>query len=77
MGVFDSSNEAPGRTYCNAKNLKSLQCTVAEKIKKTPQKIHFFQKGPFLVVFPDFFSNDTVLRVGVFCVVTSASRRFI
>ena len=77
MGVFDSSNEASGCTDYNAKNLNSLQCTVAEKIKKNPQKIQFFQKLPFLVVFPDFFSNGTVLRVGVFCVVTSASRRFI
>ena len=38
MGVFDSSNEGPGRTDCNAKNLNSLQCTVAEKIKKKEEK---------------------------------------
>ena len=77
MGVFDSSNEASGCTDHNAKNLNSLQCAVAEKIKKNPEKWHFFQKWPFLVFFPDFFSNCTFLGVGVFCVVTSASRRFI
>ena len=36
--VFDSSNEAPEHTDCNAKNLNSFWCTVAEKIKKNSQK---------------------------------------
>ena len=26
------------------KNFNSLQCAVAEKIKKNPKKLHFFQK---------------------------------
>ena len=38
-GVFDSSNEAPGRTDCNAKNLNSVRCTIAEKIKNKQPKI--------------------------------------
>ena len=44
MGLFDSPNEAPGRTDCNAKNLNSLRCTVAEKIKKNHQKWYFCWK---------------------------------
>ena len=36
--MFDSSNETPGRTDCNAKNINALPCTFAEKIKK---KIYF------------------------------------
>ena len=75
MGMFDSSNEASGCTDYNAKNLNSLQCTVAEKIKKNSKKIHFFKNYRFGWYF-DFFSNGRFL-VGVFGVVTSASRRFI
>ena len=37
-GLFESSNEVPGCTDYNAKNLNSLRCTVAEKIKKKTQK---------------------------------------
>ena len=59
------------------KNLNSVQCTVAEKIRKNSKKLPFFQKSPFLGVFLDFFSNCTLQRVEVFCVVISASRRFI
>ena len=44
MRVFDSSNEESGCTDYNAKNLKSLPCTVAGKIKKKPKKLDFFQK---------------------------------
>ena len=64
MRVFDSSNEESGCTYYNAKNLHSLQCTVAEKIKKNPKNTFF--KITVFVVFHDFFINGTVLRVGVF-----------
>ena len=42
--MFYSSNEAPERTDCNAKNIKSLRCTVAEKIKKNPRKGVIFQQ---------------------------------
>ena len=55
MGFFDSSYEASGCAEYNAKNLNSLQCTIADKIKKNSKKIEFFQKWLFLVVFPDFF----------------------
>jgi hypothetical protein len=52
MGVFDSSNEASGCTDYNEKNLNSLQCTFAEKIKKNPPKKHFLLK---MTVFLWFF----------------------
>ena len=42
--MFDSSKEASGCTDYNAKNLNSLQCAVAEEIKKNPKKFQFFQK---------------------------------
>ena len=45
MGVFDSLNEASGCTDYNAKNLNSLQCTVAENIKKNPPKKKFSSKN--------------------------------
>ena len=77
LGVYDSLNEAPGRTECNAKNLNSVRCTVAEKIKKNSQKWPFFQKWPFLGIFFYFFSNGTSERVEVFCVAISVSWRFI
>ena len=56
MGVFDSSNEAPGRTDYNAENLNSLQCTVAEKITTTkkPKNYNFSKKdhfGRFFLIF--------------------------
>ena len=44
MGVFDSSNEASGCTDYKAKKLNSLQCTVAEKIKKNQKQIQMFHK---------------------------------
>ena len=50
MGVSDSPNKPSGCTDYNAENLNALKCNVAEKIKKTPQKLQFFQKLPFLVV---------------------------
>ena len=56
-------------------NLNSLKCTVAEKIKKIPQKTTIFFKLKFLVFSSCFFSNGKVLRVGFFCVLTIASRR--
>ena len=34
LGVFDSLNEAPGRTDCNAKNLNSVQFSIAEKVQE-------------------------------------------
>ena len=34
MGVFDIANEASGCADYNTKNLNSLQCIVAEKIKE-------------------------------------------
>ena len=38
MEVYDSSNEAPGNTDCNAKKLRSLRCNIAEKIIKNHQR---------------------------------------
>ena len=64
MEVFDSSNEAPGHTDCKAKNLRSLCLTVAEIFLKNNKKNIFFQKLPFLGVFPDFFNNGTLQRTG-------------
>ena len=52
MGVFDSSNEVPGRTDKNAKNLNSLWFTVAKKIKKNPKTDLFLNchfRGVFLI----------------------------
>ena len=40
-------------------------------------KIAHFSKTPFFALFPDFFQNGTSQRPGVFCVVISASKRFI
>ena len=77
MEVFNSVNEAPGRTDCNAKNLNSVQCTVTEKIKKNSQKWPFFQKLPCFEVFLDLFSNGTSERVEFFCVAISVFWRFI
>ena len=59
------------------KNLNSVQCTAAEKIKKNSQKWPFFQKLPLLGVFLDFFSNGTSKRVEIFCVAISVFWRFI
>ena len=36
-----------------------------------------FEKWAFLVVFLDFFQNGTLKRAEIFCVVISASKRFI
>ena len=45
MGVLDRLNEAPGLTDCNAKDLCSLQYTVAKKnLKKKPWKNSHFGK---------------------------------
>ena len=68
MGV-DSSN---GSNYYNAKT--STICSVP--LLKKSRKTHNFFKDHFFVV-PDYFSNGTDLRVGIFCNVTSASRRLI
>ena len=43
MGLFDSSNEAPGCTDYNAKILNSIKCTIAEMIKKNHQKWSFLK----------------------------------
>ena len=51
MWVLDRSNEAPGHTDNNAKNLNSLWCTVAEKIKKKPKTYHFSKKNSFVGIF--------------------------
>ena len=60
MGVFESSNEVSVCTDYNQKNLNSLQCTVAEKIKKTPQKISFFSsKMTVFMVFLISLINGT------------------
>ena len=53
MGVFDSLNEAPGCTDYNAK--KNQHFSVAEKIRKKPKKLKYFQKLPFWWVFLIFF----------------------
>ena len=45
MGVFDRSNEASGCTDYSAKNLNFLQCTVAEKIQKNPNKLQLTTKN--------------------------------
>ena len=37
-GLFDSLNEALGRTDRNVKNLNSVRCTVAKIFKKNFQK---------------------------------------
>ena len=44
MGVFDNSNEGPGRTDNNAKNLISLWFTVSKKIKKKTLKVTIFKQ---------------------------------
>ena len=45
MGVFIRSNEVPGRTNCNAKNLRSLCCTVAKNQEKTPKMAIAWKMG--------------------------------
>ena len=40
MGMFDSSD---GCSNYNEKKLKSLQCTVAEKIKKNPEIFNYLK----------------------------------
>ena len=47
MEVFDSSNEAPGRTDNTAKNLNPLLCTVAKTIKKNPKSDRFSKRLKF------------------------------
>ena len=52
MGVFDCSYKVPGRTDCKPKNPNGLQCTVAEKLRKTPQNGNFgLKKKKNLVTF--------------------------
>ena len=41
MGVFDSSNEAQGRTDYNAKNSTFYDVPLMKKSRKTPQNDHF------------------------------------
>ena len=48
-----------------------------KKSGKIHQKKSFKKKLYFMGLFLDFFSNNTLQRVEVFCVVISASRRFI
>ena len=59
MGVFDSSNEAPGRTECNAKNLRSSSWTFAEKNQEIPPK---------MVIFGEMVIFGTMKRAKVFSV---------
>ena len=55
--MFDSSNEAPGRTDYKATNINSLWCTLAEKnLKKTSKNDNFFEKRSVFEVFLDFSS---------------------
>ena len=61
MGVFDSSNEAAGRTDCNTKDLSSLCCTVAEKIAKT-QKITIFSKMTIFMGISWFFQQRYIAK---------------
>ena len=77
MRVFDSSNEAFWCTDYNAKNPSALQSPVLEKIKKNCPKWPFFKNDNFFALFLDFLGNGTSQRAGVFCVVISASKRFI
>ena len=77
MGMLDSSNEAFWCTDSNAKNPSSLGGPISLKIKKNRQKMVIFEKWKFLAIFLDFFQNGTSQRAGVFCVVISASKRFI
>ena len=67
MGVFDSSNEASGCTDHNAKNLNSLQCAVAEKIKKKTKKFREkkFKNNRFWW-FSWFFQQRYIFRSWVF-----------
>ena len=77
-GVFDSSNEAFGCTGYNAKKPQLLKQYRCWKNQEKPQKKRSFLKKMFFWgVFLDFFSNCRLQRVEVFCVVISASRRFI
>ena len=75
---LDSSKEGFWRTECNAKNLRSLRSTIAEKTKKNRLKIYIFYHLPifnhFESVFLDFFRNGTSQRAEVFCVAFSASK---
>ena len=75
--VFDSSNKAPEHTECNAKNLNSFRCTLAEKIKNKKQKMVILGK----ILFWEFFSifSATVHRTELrfFFVAIIASWRFI
>ena len=75
--MFDSLNEAFWCTDYNAKNPSSLRGPISLKIKKTCQKMVISEKWSFLAVFLDFLRNGTLQRSGIFCVVISASKRFI
>ena len=60
-GLFDSFNEAFWCTDYNAKNLRSLQSPISEKIKKNLKKIAFLKKWYFLP-FLRFFSEMGLRR---------------
>ena len=64
MGVFDRSNEAPGRTDYNARKSQIFAMYHCWKNLENPQhfyqKLQFLKKLPFLFVFPDFLSNGTI-----------------
>ena len=57
----------------------SVLCKVPylKKSEKNPQKVTIFFKMPFFEVFLDFFRKWTSQRAEFFCVVISASKRFI
>ena len=54
MGVFDSSNKAPGRTDCNAKISALCDVPLLNKSGNTPQNGHILKMWLFLVVFVIF-----------------------
>ena len=46
-GVFDSSNEAPGRTDYNAKTSTLYNVSLLKKLGKLPKNDHFSKKDHF------------------------------
>ena len=76
-GVFDSSNEAFWCTDYNAKKNPALCKVPFQKNQEKSPKITIFKKWQFFDDYHDFLRNWTLQRAGVFCVVISASKRFI
>ena len=57
--VFESSKEKSWCTERNAKNLRSLQCTVSDKIKKNLKKITLFRQNAKYGHLWRFWQNGT------------------